>query len=557
MSLKWLKLRQSRLSWHIVFVAFASILLIEAMILIPSIIRREKELLNQLEEVSAGKVSVLTQITIPGVVEETDEQILEQVSNLPQLKPIPLMGKLRHIIVGGALYTSEGKLIGSFGEKPQLSVWELQRNPRKTFRSQDGLRYDAGWNPQKMGRSNFLIIRHDVSSVQPELNAFTIRIIGLVLIISVFVTFGVWIGLEPIVIRPILCLRNDLIKAGEAISKDEQTPDFSLAFIQRKDELGDVIAAFKKMFNQISEAIYKRKQAELALQVSLNKVEAYSEALNHELETGREIQKNFLPTQLVEKEGWEIATFFEPARQVAGDFYDTFELANGSIGLVIADVCDKGVGAALFMALFRSMLRVFAYQSKLRGPANAILEANQPIPNGWLGKSRSTNLAHLNALQAVSLTNDYVAKNHSELGMFATLFFGILEPTTGLLTYINGGHESLYILYKQGGIKERLQATGPAVGMLPEMQWSIAQTYLQPGELLFGYTDGVTEARSIEGEFFSEERLASLLNRPVASAKILLQQIKESLTVYMQNTEQFDDITMIALRHINPDQKDF
>ena len=551
MSFRWLKLPQSRLSRHIVFVAFASILVVEAIILIPSIIRREKEFLNQLQEVSAGKVSVLTQITAPGVVEETDEQILQQVSSLPQLKPIPLMGKLRHIIIGGALYTAEGKLIGSFGEKPKLSVLELQKNPRKTFRTQDGLRYDAGWTPKKLRRDNFLIIRHDVSSVQPELNAFTMRIAGLVLIISIFVTLGVWIALEPIVIRPILCLRDDLTRAGEAISQDEQTPEFSSSVIQRQDELGDVIAAFKKMFSQITEAIYNRKQAELALQVSLNKLEVYSEALNHELETGREIQNNFLPTKLVEKKGWEIATFFEPARQVAGDFYDTFELANGSIGLVIADVCDKGVGAALFMALFRSMLRVFAYQSKLRGPSHAILEANQPIENGWLGKSKSTNLAHLNALQAVSLTNDYVAKNHSELGMFATLFFGILEPKTGLLTYINGGHEPLYILDKQGGVKQRLQATGPAVGMLPEMKWSIAQTYLQPGELLFGYTDGVTEARSVEGEFFSEERLESLLNTPLPSADILLRQIKEVIAAYTQDAEQFDDITMIALRHIN------
>ncbi|HAA27376.1 MAG TPA: serine/threonine protein phosphatase, partial [Cyanobacteria bacterium UBA8553] len=340
---------------------------------------------------------------------------------------------------------------------------------------------------------------------------------------------------------------NDLLVAGEAIRNDEDPPEFFSASIERKDELGDVIAAFRQMFKQITEAISDRKLAEAALQTSLIKVETYSKALNKELEKGREIQKNFLPAQLLQIPDWEIAAFFQPARQVAGDFYDAFKLPNDNVGLVIADVCDKGVGAALFMALFRSMLRVFSSQTQLRGRASAILDVNQPI-NGWIGESMSTNLAHLNALHAVCLTNDYVAEHHGDMGMFATLFFGVLDPTTGLLTYINGGHEPLFILNPEGGVKEHLKSTGPAVGMLPDMKFKICQTYLKPGEILFGYTDGVPEARNCDGEFFTAKRLLSILEQSVTSASALIDHIAESVLTHTGQAEQFDDITMLAVQ---------
>ena len=146
-------------------------------------------------------------------------------------------------------------------------------------------------------------------------------------------------------------------------------------------------------------AYSQRKLAEAALQVSLTEVENYSQALNQELEKGREMQLNFLPGEetiknFSDKYSWEIASFFKPARQVAGDFYDIFELSHNTVGFVIADVCDKGVGAALFMALFRSLIRIFAAKVQLRGEAPLILEKNLPQA-GWIGKSSLTNLAHL------------------------------------------------------------------------------------------------------------------------------------------------------------------
>ncbi|NEP40917.1 MAG: SpoIIE family protein phosphatase, partial [Okeania sp. SIO2H7] len=437
---QWLQLLTARLSRRVVGVVFLCVVVIEGIILVPSVLRREKEFLSQIEEVSSGQVTVIKQTT---ELDTSGEELLNKIARIENME-IKLIGNLKHLVVGGALYQDSGELVGTFGEPPELSFDRVKTDNVVTLKNGD--RFDAAWTTEQMQRDFILIFRHDISSVGSELNGFILRIGGLVVIISIFVTVCTWIALDPLLISPILCLRKDLIQAGEAIKKDEDAPEFDSVKIPRKDELGDVIEAFNQMFQKISEAISDRKQAEAALQESFTKVEAYSQALNKELEKGREIQKNFLPPTIVQKPNLETAVFFEPARQVAGDFYDVFDLANNCVGLVIADVCDKGVGAALFMALFRSLIRIFSMDTKLRGNASAILKANLPVNGEWIGESTATNVAHLNALQAVSLTNNYVAEYHGELGMFATLFFGVLEPETGLLTYINGGHEPLFII---------------------------------------------------------------------------------------------------------------
>jgi sigma-B regulation protein RsbU (phosphoserine phosphatase) len=277
-----------------------------------------------------------------------------------------------------------------------------------------------------------------------------------------------------------------------------------------------------------------------------SKLNRYSKALDAELEKGRQIQIDFLPYELVKLPTWEISACFHPARQVAGDFYDTFELPNNQVGLVIADVCDKGVGAALFMALMRSLIRVFSSETQLRGIAHQVLEEHQPV-GGWIIHSVSTNLAHVKALQAVSRTNEYVAQNHWQMSMFATMFFGVLDPETGILSYINGGHEPLFILNKFG-IKNTLKSTGPAVGMMPGMKFKIEQVQLEPGDILIGYTDGVTEGKNPEGQLFTDKRLREIIEQPYGLACDLLNAIKSNLFDFIADAPQFDDITMLCVR---------
>jgi phosphoserine phosphatase RsbU/P len=241
----------------------------------------------------------------------------------------------------------------------------------------------------------------------------------------------------------------------------------------------------------------------------------------NELDIGRQIQASFLPQQLPQPPGWEIVANFQPAREVAGDFYDVFSPENGEIlCLVIADVCDKGVGAALFMALTRSLLRAFAES------------------HVWATADLKNPIERINA---------YILRNHTQANMFVTLFFAVLEPATGLLTYVNGGHNPPVII-GPAGIKARLEPTGPAVGMFPDVTFQARQVTLALGDVLFAFTDGVTEARDVYGGFFTEARLLQFLEQPADSAIALLQRIEESVRAHTAAAAQSDDITMLAVR---------
>ena len=530
----------SRLSRRIVLWVFISVIVIEALIFIPSFKNRERELLSQVKAVSAAEVTMIKRLIRPNA---PGSDFFKKIQQLMQ----------DHGVTGGALYTSDGTRIGLFGETPELKLSEIKSNSENTLLSRDKKRFEIAYPATEFNDNYILILRHDSSPVRQELYAFFMRIAGLVVIISLFVTVGTWLFIEPIVITPILELRKDLISAGEVISEDGETPEFYSASVKRRDELGEVIGAFNQMYRQISDAINERKTAENALQESFQKVDAYSKMLNLELEKGRQMQVNFLPAKIPKLPGWEIATSFKPARQVSGDFYDVFELPGGTIGLVVADVCDKGVGAALFMALFRSLIRVFSGQTASNGMS---LTCNL-IPVGQSGSNNTKppiDTFGIDAMQAVELTNNYIAVNHGDLAMFATLFFGVLDPKNGSLTYISGGHEPLFVIGRNGGVKQHLQATGAAVGLHPEFGFKIQQTHLDPGDTLLGYTDGVTEASSTDGTFFATDRLLDLLKSPVVSANGLIDQIVNGIKAHTGDAPQYDDITLLAVRRVPTDE---
>jgi serine phosphatase RsbU (regulator of sigma subunit) len=258
----------------------------------------------------------------------------------------------------------------------------------------------------------------------------------------------------------------------------------------------------------------------------------FRKALQRELDIGREIQAGFLPLELPRLEGWEIAASLMSAREVAGDFYDVFELPDGNIGLVIADVCDKGVGAALFMTLFRSLVRAAANLDHYEN----IQQESQPHSTRERLKL------------SMSLTNDYIAETHGESGMFATLFFGILDPRTGMLAYVNGGHEPPLVTH-EGTVRRRLEKTGPAVGVLEKIEFQIAEVELQSGDVFFAFTDGLPDCQNPKGEFFGQERLNALLPKK-ASADEFVHIFETDLHQYVAGATQFDDITMLAVRRL-------
>jgi serine phosphatase RsbU (regulator of sigma subunit) len=257
----------------------------------------------------------------------------------------------------------------------------------------------------------------------------------------------------------------------------------------------------------------------------------YRKALERELEIGREIQSGFLPEILPQVKGWEIAATLLSAREVAGDFYDAFELPGGNIALVIADVCDKGVGAALFMTLFRSLIRA---ASNLEYFENS-------------GKSNETIPTADRLQRAMLLTNNYIAETHGDSGMFATVFFGILDPQAGNLVYINGGHEPPIIL-RSKGVDEILHKTGPAVGVIIDCRFNSHETHMDSGDALFAFTDGAPDSRNLNDEEFGHARLMAVTQKACESAHGLVRVTETELRNFIGAATQFDDITLLAVR---------
>ena len=323
------------------------------------------------------------------------------------------------------------------------------------------------------------------------------------------------------------------------LQKDPARRHIPVIMISAVDEIESVVRCVElgatdylsKPFNAV--LLKARVHATLEKKRLRDREQLYARSLEREMEIGRQIQASFLPESLPQPPGWEIAASFQPARQVAGDFYDAFALKSGRIGLAVADVCDKGVGAALFMALFRTLLRA---SSELVDPSLA-------------GMTDPAERAAARVTRAVVTTNDYIARTHGDANMFATVFFAVLDPETGLLTYVNGGHEPPILLSKAAGAV-RLGPTGPALGIVADQTFEVRRAQLDPGDVLLGFTDGVTDSRGPSQELFGEKRLLDLLDPPPESAASLLARIESSLADHRRGQEPFDDVAMLAARRL-------
>jgi sigma-B regulation protein RsbU (phosphoserine phosphatase) len=302
--------------------------------------------------------------------------------------------------------------------------------------------------------------------------------------------------------------------------------------------LMEAIVPFDAYHQQVAESLASQAAVVLNNRL-LNERQGQLLRFKRELEIGREIQLSFLPAQLPEPAGWELKARFRPALEVAGDFYDAFLLPNGCLAVVIADVVGKGVTAALFMAIIRSLFRGLFQQHYYR-PAAQSGNATLPVADGEA------------LLNAVRLTSAYLFSNHGDTYTFATLFAGVLDPTTGRLIYVNAGHNPPLLLGANGhggrSLRQELTPTGPAIGLLPNLPFRLAETALRPGELLLTFTDGITEARNPASEEWGDERLVALLEMSDGSAEVTLTTIEVAVQAHMGGAEAFDDMTLLALR---------
>lgn len=261
-------------------------------------------------------------------------------------------------------------------------------------------------------------------------------------------------------------------------------------------------------------------QAAIAVEkVRLQQEEVKGQAMEQEMSLGQQIQRSLLPTCCPETPGWALAVHYQPARLVGGDFYDLFELPGEPrcLGIVVADVAGKGVPAALFMALSRTIIRTIALGG--RSPAAALERANELI----LNDSRS--------------------------GLFLTALYGILDLDSGRLVYTNAGHNRPLWLHAATGAVEELDAQGIALGSLSGIELEEGVVDLAPGDSLLLYTDGISEAMNSQQQFFEEARLRTLFADASAHGpQQFLAGIVEAVAAFAGDAPQADDITLLAVR---------
>ncbi|HVN15852.1 MAG TPA: GAF domain-containing protein [Anaerolineales bacterium] len=261
------------------------------------------------------------------------------------------------------------------------------------------------------------------------------------------------------------------------------------------------------------------QQAALAIQNDrLQKEMVVRERLETEVQLARQIQQTFIPNTLPSSPSWQFAARWRTARQVGGDFYDVIELPNHRIGLFIADVADKGMPAALFMALTRTLVRA------------AVAETESPA-------------------EALMRVNDLLVPD-TQQGMFVTAVYAVLDTESGKLTYANAGHNPPLWIHRDQTKVQRLTRTGVALGAVEQLSMTEETIQIVPGDSLLFYTDGLTEAFSPEGDLYGEARLTNALRSGmVSSADELLESVEQSLNDFIQSQPLGDDLTMLAVHH--------
>jgi serine phosphatase RsbU (regulator of sigma subunit) len=242
------------------------------------------------------------------------------------------------------------------------------------------------------------------------------------------------------------------------------------------------------------------------------------ERVSQELAVAWQIQHSFLPDRLPVIKGWDIAATLIPARETSGDFYDLFELPNGRLGLLVADVADKGTGAALFMALSRTLIRTYAFEYP-DAPEQALRAAN------------------------VRMLTD------ARTSLFVTVFYAVLDPATGRLTYANAGHNPPLLFQRANGASPRqLRNTGIPLGIEDSVTWRAASVDILPGDLLLLYTDGVSEAQNTRQELFEEERLITVAQEHIGCpAEAVQHAVLSAVRAFVGDAPQFDDMTLVVV----------
>ena len=246
------------------------------------------------------------------------------------------------------------------------------------------------------------------------------------------------------------------------------------------------------------------------------------ERIEQELRVARSIQQASLPKEVPTLEGWQITPYYQPAREVGGDFYDFFELEDGRVGVVVGDATGKGVPAALVVTATYSMLRAVAQALGSFSPGEVLAQVNETL------------LARIPS------------------NMFVTCFYAILDPKSASLSYANAGHDLPY-LRRRGGDAEELRARGMPLGLMSRMSYEEGEASLREEDSVLFYSDGLVEAHDPKGEMFGFPRLRALVAEDSEEERPLVDFLMEELYSFVgEGWEQEDDITLLTLKRSSP-----
>lgn len=256
------------------------------------------------------------------------------------------------------------------------------------------------------------------------------------------------------------------------------------------------------------------------LERALSKIKRQNDRMLKELEIARQVQMGMLPFDFnPENENVDFAALLKPAKEVGGDFFDIFYIDNENLCICVGDVSDKGAGSALFMAATKTLIKSHAINSK-------------------------------STASVVSRINNELVKNNDKC-MFSTLFVGILNINTGSLLFSNCGHCYPFLINEDKSVVRLEELNGPAIGIVEDFSYTEQETTVEPNQTLLVYSDGVTESMDSEKNLYTEGRLTQLiadLNAKV-EPELVINTIFDSVVEYEKDTEQTDDITILAIKY--------
>ena len=348
-----------------------------------------------------------------------------------------------------------------------------------------------------------LCVEKPMTRLENARSTYVLHVILWTLAAIILFIFVYSVILRRTVIKPILTVTDEAKRFAET-----NIPSENLLKIGQRDEVGILARAVEKMETDIVE--YTK---------NLTAITAEKERVNTELSVATRIQANMLPSifpAFPERKEIDIYATMNPAKEVGGDFYDFFMVDERHLAIVMADVSGKGVPAALFMVIGKTLIKDHTQTGKDLG-------------------------------EVFTKVNELLCESNSE-GLFITAFEGVLDLVSGNFRFVNAGHEIPYICKKDGGFEPYKIRAGFVLAGMEGMRYKGGEMQLEVGDKIFQYTDGVTEATNKENELYGMERLTAVLGENAALPPTeLLPKIKDDIDCFVGDAPQFDDITMLCM----------